>query len=119
LIGPYLSWQDAVTASDGWDAPEIMDKTLDVSLRLRDGDIAFQQDTIVHDRIIYSETILAFIAMIAGRNCGRIDIVDFAGSLGTNFMQNKKILEPFIKEAKCSWKIIERKIVVDLGREHF
>ena len=119
FAGPYSSWQDAVAHSDGWDSSAILEKTLDLSLKMRDGLIVFQQDAIEYDRIIYSETILAFLAMASGMNGGKLDIVDFGGSLGTNFAQNRKILRPFIEKGKCAWNIVERQLTVDLGRKHF
>lgn len=119
LEGPYSSWRDAVANSDGWDAPAILEKTLDLSLKMRDALIEFQQDLVEYGRIRYSETILAFLAMASGMNGGKLEIVDFGGSLGTNFAQNKKILRPFTDDGKCKWNIVERPPTVDLGRKHF
>jgi putative methyltransferase (TIGR04325 family) len=119
LEGPYSTWQEAVTNSAGWDAPEILDKTLELSLKMRDGIIEFQQDLIEYRRICYSETILAFLSMSSGMNHGKLDIVDFGGSLGTNFAQNRKFLRPFIDDGNCHWNIVERPPTVDLGRKHF
>ncbi len=117
--GPYSSWRDAVANSDGWGAPAAFEKTLALSLKVRDGLIEFQQDLIEYDRIIYSETILAFLAMASGMNGGKLDIVDFGGSLGTNFAQNRKILRPFIERGKCAWSVVERPPTADLGKKHF
>ncbi len=117
--GPYSTWQDAAANAAGWDAPAILGKTLDLSLKIRDGLIEFQQDLVEYGRIRYSETIIAFLAMASGMNDGKLDIVDFGGSLGTNFAQNRKLLRPFVDGGKCHWIIIERPPTVDLGRKHF
>ena len=116
--GPYATWQDAAANSDGWDASAILEKTLDRSLKVRDGEIGFQLDTVVFDRVIYSETVLAFLAIASAMNGGKLDIVDFGGSLGTNFAQNKKILRPFIEKGRCAWNVVERPPTADLGK-HF
>ena len=117
--GPYSSWEDAVANADGWDAPAILEKTLDRSLKMRDGLIEFQQDTVILDRVVYSEAILAFLAIASAMNGGKIDIVDFGGSLGTNFAQNRRVLRPFIDRGKCTWNVVERPPTADLGRKHF
>ena len=105
--------------SDGWDAPAILEKTLAVSLKLRDGTIAFQQDTITYNRVIYSEPILAFIAMTAAMGRGKLNVIDFGGSLGTNFFQNKRVLQKFIDRGHCLWNVVERPATAELGRKHF
>jgi putative methyltransferase (TIGR04325 family) len=118
--GPYSSWQGAMAASDdGWDSIDVLEKTLDLSLKMRDGLIEFQQDLIEYNRIIYSETILAFLAMASGMHGNSIEIVDFGGSLGTNFTQNKKILRHLIDDGKCKWNVVERPPTVKIGRNYF
>jgi putative methyltransferase (TIGR04325 family) len=117
--GPLDSWQAAAARSDGWDAQVIVSKTLDAQLKVRDGIAAFQQDTIVYDRVTYSQTILAFIAMAASISSGDLNIIDFGGSLGTNFFQNKKILRFLMENRKCTWTVIERPIFAELGNKYF
>jgi len=117
--GPVSSWAEAERQSDGWDAQVILDKTLDVSLKVKRGDIVFQQDTVVYDRIRYSDTILAFLTLVASANDGAINIVDFGGSLGTNFFQNRHVLKTCMEGGNCAWSIIERKAIVNFGRKHF
>jgi putative methyltransferase (TIGR04325 family) len=119
LEGPYESWAAAVAAADGWEAPAILEKTLELSLQLQRGEIAFQRDARALDRIVYSPTILAFIALLAGQDGGRLDIVDFGGSLGTNFQQNRRVLAPFLARGACRWRVVETPRTAALGRERF
>jgi putative methyltransferase (TIGR04325 family) len=116
--GPFASWKEAEARSDGWDSPEITAKTLEVSLKVRDGIAAFQQDTIVYDKIDYSATILAFLLLALSRHPDNLSIVDFGGSLGTNYFQNRKILERLSVES-LTWNIVERPDIVKLGNQHF
>ena len=118
--GPTSSWEEATAQSDGWDASVITDKTLVMSQKVRDGLIVYAQDTIALDRIQYSDTILAFIALALARQTDHLEIVDFGGSLGTNYFQNRKILE-YLDELQrpIIWNVIERPILATLGKEHF
>lgn len=116
--GPLSSWQDAVDRSEGWDASAITEKTLEMALKVRDGIIEFEQDTLPRSKIIYSDTILAFLLLTLARHHHRLDIVDFGGSLGTNYFQNRKILH-CLGDIPFSWNIVERKVLADLGRAHF
>ena len=119
FTGPFTNWVAARASSSGWDSDGITKKTLEVSLKVRNGEIAFQQDTIEYDRIIYSEPILAFLAICACHGKGEFDVVDFGGSLGTNFFQNRKLLDEAIVRGNCSWRIVERPQIANLGRQHF
>lgn len=116
--GPYNSWDQARNASDGWDAPAVLEKTLKASLLLRDGKIEFQQDTIIFSKIVYSSLFLATIAVSLKECNERLVLFDVGGSLGANFFQNRKILDA-IGKASVSWNVIEMPATAELGRRHF
>jgi putative methyltransferase (TIGR04325 family) len=116
--GPYKSWQEAEGVSGGWDASAILEKTLQTSLLLRDGAIEFQQDTIVFSKIVYSPLILATICLSLRTVNDRLVIFDVGGSLGTNFYQNKKIIDA-MGSFETAWNVIEVPPTAELGRKHF
>lgn len=118
LEGPFSSWQDAVTHSNGWDDPKITKKTLESALRVRDGHSEFEQDGVVRPNIIYSPTGLAFILLMVGRQQeGPIRVIDFGGGLGTHFYQHRKLFESM--QRSFSWNVVERPDIVQLGKQHF
>ena len=82
--GPIATWEKANERSQGWDAKAIAKKTLAMAMLVRDGVIEFEQDTIQLEKIRYSPTILAFIAIALSRQKGYLRVVDFGGSLATN-----------------------------------
>lgn len=116
--GPYSSWEKAKALSNGWDSPEITEKTFQAAIKVRDGLVEFEQDTIVRNKIVYSETILAFLLLNLSLHKDHINIIDFGGSLATNYFQHRKILSG-MSLAGIKWRIIERPILTNLGREHF
>jgi putative methyltransferase (TIGR04325 family) len=118
FIGPYSTWSEAEALSDGWDSPAIVQKTFDLSIKVRDGLVAYGQDTIICNKINYSETILAFILLHLSCHKDKICIVDFGGSLGTNFYQNRKILRA-LSGTQVTWNIVEIPSIAKLGRDHF
>lgn len=116
--GPLTSWAEAEALATGWESPAIVDKTLALSLKMRDGEIAFQQDTLVHERVTYSPTILAFLARASATGTP-LDIIDFGGSLGTNYYQNRAIIAPAEARGSLKWRVVELPKTVALGRKHF
>jgi putative methyltransferase (TIGR04325 family) len=116
--GPYRTWQQARQASDGWDASTILDKTLSVSLLLRDGAIESQQDTQVLPNIAYSPLVLSLLVLAMERTKGRLVLFDIGGSLGTNFYQNRKLISG-MTITSVQWNVIEIPATAALGRAHF
>ena len=47
---------------------------------------------------------------------GQLKVLDFGGSLGSTYYQNKKFLDKF---RDVSWSIVEQKHFVDVGKEYF
>jgi putative methyltransferase (TIGR04325 family) len=116
--GPFRSWEEAAQNSDGWDAAVITSKTLDVSLKLRDGQVEYQQDTVIYKSIRYSSTIVAFLLLSLERHKDKLNLVDFGGSLGTNYYQNRKLLRQ-LTQTPVAWNIVELPVIAKLGAEHF
>lgn len=116
--GPISSWEKAVASSDGWETSSLTDKTLEMALKVRDGLIEFEQDTVPRKKIVYSAPILAFIALVLSRHENKLDIVDFGGSLGTNYFQNRKVLRR-LEKTQLTWNIVERPGLAELGSKHF
>jgi putative methyltransferase (TIGR04325 family) len=116
--GPISSWEEAVALSDGWDSPDITTKVLSAALKVRDGLAEFEQDTIVHEKIIYSPTILAFLFLALASQKDRLNIIDLGGSLGSNYFQNRKLLK-HITQTRIAWNIIDRPHIVKIGNERF
>jgi putative methyltransferase (TIGR04325 family) len=75
-------------------------------------------DGVMRDRIIYSPTILAFLLLVLSRQKSTLNIIDFGGGLGSNYIQNRKLLR-HLRATSIYWGIVEQEAFAKLGREHF
>jgi putative methyltransferase (TIGR04325 family) len=108
----------AASASDGWDSPIITTNTLKAAQKVKTGVAEFEQDGVVREKIIYSETILAFLLLVTSKQNNCINIIDFGGGLGTNYYQSRKRLHGMVG-TKVRRQVVERPILASLGEKYF
>jgi putative methyltransferase (TIGR04325 family) len=114
-FGSYISWEEAEEASVGYDSDLIIEKVLDATLKVKNGEFPYERDSVLFDEIHYDWPLLAGLMWVASRNKGELDVLDFGGSLGSTYWQNKKFLTSI---PSLNWSIIEQTKYVDVGREH-
>jgi putative methyltransferase (TIGR04325 family) len=56
--------------------------------------------------------VLAALLWVAAKNQGRLNVVDFGGSLGTSYFQNKRFLDAL---PNVSWNVVEQENFVKVG----
>jgi putative methyltransferase (TIGR04325 family) len=112
--GSYSTWQEAMANSGGYDSDEIFSRVTAAALKVKNGEAAFERDSVLFDDIQYSWPLLAALLWIAARENGRLRICDFGGSLGTSYFQNRKFLADF---AEVRWNIVEQPEFVRRGRD--
>ena len=111
----YGTWDEARAASTGYDLPSILEKTAQASLKVKRGEAASERDSVLLDEIEYTWPALAGLMWVAARNGGRLGVLDFGGSLGTSYFQNRKFLDPL----SVRWSIVEQAHFVAAGRRDF
>jgi putative methyltransferase (TIGR04325 family) len=114
--GNFASWNDARRASQGYDAPAILERVKQATLKVQRGEAAYERDSVVFDRIEHSYPLLVGLLRTALRNDGRLNVLDIGGSLGSTFYQCRQALEP---AAKIQWSVLEQPSFASCGREHF
>jgi putative methyltransferase (TIGR04325 family) len=114
--GNYAKWNDAVAASSGYNAQEILDRVEAATVRVLAGDKAFERDSVVFDSICHSFPVLAGLLRAAVENDGELSVLDFGGSLGSSFRQCRQYLSVV---RKLDWRIVEQEHFVRRGRERF
>jgi len=86
---------------------------------LDDTETAFvdERDSVLFDKVEYSWPLLAALMWVAAQHDGALSVLDFGGSLGTTYFQNRAFLASL--EKRVRWSIVEQPSFVTCGREHF
>lgn len=114
--GDYLTWQDAKNSATGYDTNRILEAVEYSLLKVKNGEAAYERDSVIFDEIQYSWQLLTGLMFVAAQSSGKLDVLDFGGSLGSTYYQNKKFLDKF---DDVSWSIVEQKNFVEVGKEKF
>ncbi len=114
--GDYPTWQDAQKDADGYDSAKILTKVKDSLLKVKSGKAVYERDSLIFDKIEYSWQLLSGLMFAAAKSGGKLKVLDFGGSLGSTYFQNRKFLDRF---DEVSWSIVEQKHFVDIGKKEF
>jgi len=76
----------------------------------------YERDSVLFDRVEYSWPLLASLLMAAKDNGNKLNVIDFGGSLGSSYFQNKGILGHL---ESLHWNIVEQENFVACGKKNF
>jgi len=96
--------------------PAILEKVRDSALLVKKGLAPYERDSVVFDKVQYSFPLLAGLMWIAAQNNGKLNVLDFGGSLGSTFHQNKFFLNTL---DYVRWCIVEQPDFVRTGIDSF
>ena len=120
IEGEYTTWYDAKKEVEsrgyGYDAPEIAEQVRNAIHKVRSGNAVFERDGVLfyHEEFNFP-FLTAFLLSVANLdNRKELQVMDFGGSLGSTFFQNKRILEMMGNPLK--WNVVEQPNYVKLGR---
>lgn len=116
LFGDYASWNEALAASSGYDSEIILKRTKDALLKVKRGEAVYERDSVLFDEIQYSWPVLAGLMYVAARSGGSLNVLDFGGSLGSSYFQNRAFFDG-LKEVR--WNIVEQPRHVEIGKQFF
>ena len=116
FTGDFRSWEEAEQASTGYAAPVILEKTRAALLRVKNGEAAYERDSVTFTTIVYSFPLLAGLLRATTAHDGRLSVLDFGGSLGSTYFQCRRFLSP-LKELR--WSIVEQPAHVICGQKEF
>jgi putative methyltransferase (TIGR04325 family) len=114
--GDYKNWQEAKELTDTYDDSVILDKVKQALLKVKNGEAVYERDSVLFDKIQYSWPLLSALMWIAMKNNGALRVVDFGGSLGSSYFQNRTFLNSV---PELQWNIIEQKKFVACGQQYF
>ena len=112
--GDYETWEDAQAASTGYDQADILEKVKVATLKVKNGEAPYERDSVLFDHIEYSWPVLAGLMWAAAQNQGKLHVLDFGGSLGSSYFQNRRFLSDL---TEISWNVIEQPHFVECGRK--
>jgi putative methyltransferase (TIGR04325 family) len=114
--GNYKSWEEASKKCSGYDSQLIVDKVRESTLKVKTGKAAYERDSFIFDEIQYSYPVLSSLMWIAAQNKGNISVLDFGGSLGSTYYQNRYFLNGL---DEVNWCIVEQPNFVKIGINEF
>ena len=113
--GHFSQWQVAASQCSGYDDHAILNRVLASTLKVKSGSAAYERDSSIFSEIQYSWPLLSGLMRAAAINNNVLNVLDFGGSLGSTFFQNKK----FFSELKdVLWNIVEQPHFVKAGVEN-
>jgi putative methyltransferase (TIGR04325 family) len=113
-----LSWDDAYKkTSKGYSAENILIKCRDSLLKVKNGEYPYERDSVLFTEKEMFYPLLASLLYVSLENNKHLNIIDFGGSLGSTYFQNKDILKQIGIE--INWNIIEQEKFVKCGKEYF
>jgi len=92
FTGDYASWDEAERRSNGYAAPEILVKTRAAMLKVKNGEAAFERDSVLFAVMKNNFALLAGLTRAATANRGHLSVLDFGGSLGSTYFQCRVLL---------------------------
>ena len=118
LEGNFPSYADALNAAnkilpDGYAANSILQRVADSIQKVRRGEATFARDGVAFPREDYRFPLLAALMYVATRE-RRLTVLDFGGSLGSTYFQNRKLLDGL----HVDWNVVEQPHFVAYGKTH-
>jgi putative methyltransferase (TIGR04325 family) len=114
--GDYTTWAKAQRGCSGYNSNIILEKCKTALLKVKNGEAVYERDSVLFNEIHYSWGLLVGLQRAALENDGKLCVLDFGGSLGSSYFQNKEFL---ITLKKLQWCIVEQPNFVNCGRKHF
>ncbi len=113
--GSYDSWWEAAALCSGYESNLILERVLESTIKVMRGDAVYERDSVLFGRIEYAWPVIFGLMWAAAKHKGRLDVVDFGGSLGSSYFQNREFLSDL---PRVSWSVVEQSHFVDAGRKY-
>lgn len=116
FVGGWPGWAAAAAASRGYDDSAIVERVAAATREVESGRAAFERDGVLFDAWQPPFQLLAPMLRHALRHQGRLEVVDFGGSLGSTYRQCRPFLPPLVS---LDWHVVEQVRFVEVGRAEF
>lgn len=113
--GNYSSWEAAMKNSKGYDSPEILEKVKSAALKVKNGEAAYERDSVIFHQPDYAFPLLASLLQIALKK-NQLHVLDFGGSLGSLYFQHQKFFKSL---DSFQWHVVEQPHFAETGKKFF
>ncbi|MDR3695453.1 methyltransferase, TIGR04325 family [Mucilaginibacter sp.] len=110
--GDFSSWADAKGRCTGYDDAIILEKTKNAILKVKNGEAACERDSVLFDKPDYNWPLLTILLKAAAENDNKLSVLDFGGSLGSVYFQNRALLNSIFS---LEWSVVEQTHYIDTG----
>ncbi|MCX6291728.1 MAG: methyltransferase, TIGR04325 family [Bacteroidetes bacterium] len=114
--GNYSSWTEAKKKCSGYDSETIFNKVRSALLKVKNGEATYERDSVLFDTIHYSFPLVSALALVALNNGSKLNVLDFGGSLGSSYYQNRNL---FSELELLNWNVVEQPHFVKEGQSTF
>jgi putative methyltransferase (TIGR04325 family) len=114
--GNYLTWDEAQKECTGYNSLKIIEKVRSSALKVKTGTVAYERDSFIFDSVQYAYPVLSALMWVAAIKKGKLNVLDFGGSLGSSYFQNKQFLDTL---TEINWCVVEQPGFVDAGLKDF
>ncbi len=111
----FDTWDAAKRHSSGYDSKKILEKVRISTMQVVNREAVFERDSCLFDDIQYSWPLLSGL-LYAHSTLGKLNVLDFGGSLGSSYRQNMKF---FQKLPQVTWSIVEQNNFYEIGKKEF
>lgn len=115
-LGDFSTWEDAKKQCGGYESEIILEKCKKALLKVKNGEAVYERDSVLFDQIQYNRGLLEGLQKVALDNENNLCVLDFGGSLGSTYFQNKAFLSSL---KTLEWNIVEQSHFIACGKENF
>ncbi|GHT84215.1 methyltransferase, TIGR04325 family protein [Spirochaetia bacterium] len=113
-----LSWDDILRkTADGYSSENILNKCRDSLSKVRDEEYPYERDSVLFKEKEIFFPLLSSLLLVCIKEQNALNLIDFGGSLGSAYFQNKEILKQ--SEVNINWNIVEQENFVECGLKYF
>lgn len=116
FTGNYATWAEAEMHASGYDSDTIFQHVREAAFKVKNGEAVFERDSVCFYKEDYRWPALACLLFIAAEKGGKLNVLDFGGSLGSFYIQHQKF---FNRLKAIRWSVIEQAHIVECGRNEF
>lgn len=116
-IGEYQTWEEASSQTQNYNPELYLSQLINALKIVKNDESKCERDSILFDSITYPYALLSnLFAITTYFQSQSLFILDFGGSLGSTYFQNRKFLRLL---PSYTWNILEQPIIIQAGKEHF